>query len=142
MFSIYENWWGITLYVITLYIIYSIYQSVTTIQEGFESGNVVIPEELKKYACHGIKRTLEANNNLLEGYENAGAIGSLADVKSIINTLTSKWNEMDCERIVLENPLPVVHMLTTADVVEEVTERVTAQINAEIEAKKAGTRGT
>ena len=94
MFSIYENWWGITLYVITLYIIYSIYQSVTTIQEGFESGNVVIPEELKKYACHGIKRTLEANNNLLEGYENAGAIGSLADVKSIINTLTSKWNEI------------------------------------------------
>jgi len=133
--KIYQNWWGITLYAVVLYILYIIYREFTRIEEGLQSGNIVISDELKVYACHGIQRSLEANTKLIEGFEKAQAVGSLADTKSLIGIFTSKWAEMDCETLVKENPLPVVHMLDADDIREEITERVTAKINAEIEAK-------
>jgi hypothetical protein len=80
---------------------------------------------------------LESNRNLVEGYEKAHAVGSLADVKGVINTFMAKWNELDCETLVKENPLPVVHLPNMADLTAEVTERVTAKINAQIEANRA-----
>lgn len=137
--KIYQNWWGIALYAIVLYILYIIYRETTRIQEGLQSGNIVISDELKVHACHGIKRSLEANTNLIEGFEKAQAVGSLADTKNLIGIFTSKWNEMDCETIVRENPLEVIHMINADDIREEITERVTAKINAEIEAKKKDT---
>jgi hypothetical protein len=133
--KIYQNWWGITLYAVVLYILYIIYREFTRIEEGLQSGNIVISDELKVYACHGIQRSLEANTKLIEGFEKAQAVGSLADTKSLIGIFASKWAEMDCETLVKENPLPVVHMLDADDIREEITERVTAKINAEIEAK-------
>ena len=133
--KIYQNWWGITLYAVVLYILYIIYREFTRIEEGLQSGNIVISDELKVYACHGIQRSLEANTKLIEGFEKAQAVGSLADTKSLIGIFTSKWAEMDCETLVKKNPLPVVHMLDADDIREEITERITAKINAEIEAK-------
>ena len=134
--KIYQNWWGIALYVVILYTLYVIYHTVTNLEEGFASGNIVIPDQLKIYACHGIKRSLDTNNNLIEGFQKRDAIGSLADVKTVINAFTAKWNELDCETLVKENPLPVVHMLNVDDIREEITERVTAKINAQIEANR------
>jgi hypothetical protein len=133
--KIYQNWWGIALYTIILYVLYIIYRETTRIQEGLQSGNIVISDELKLYACHGIQRSLEANTKLIEGFEKAQAVGSLADTKSLIGVFTSKWHEMDCETLVKENPLPVVHMINADDIREEITERITAKINAEIESK-------
>jgi len=133
--KIYQNWWGIALYIGVLYILYIVYREFTRIEEGLQSGNIVISDELKVYACHGIQRSLEANINLIEGFEKAQAVGSLADTKSLIGVFNSKWNEMDCETIVKENPLPVVHMVNADDIRAEITERITAKINAEIEAK-------
>lgn len=127
------------MYTIILYVLYIIYRETTRIQEGLQSGNIVIADELKVYACHGIQRSLEANSKLIEGFEKAQAVGSLADTKNLIGVFTSKWHEMDCETLVKENPLPVVHMLNADDIREEITERVTAKINAEIEAKNKET---
>jgi len=131
-----ENWWGIALYVIVLYSLYILYRETTRIEEGLQSGNISIPDELKVQACHGIKRSLEANTNLIERFEKAQAVGSLADTKTVINVFTAKWNELDCETIVKENPLAVVHLPNVEDIREEITQRVTATINAEIEANK------
>ena len=131
-----ENWWGISLYLCVLYILYILYRETTRIEEGLQSGNISIPDELKVQACHGIKRSLEANTQLIERFELAQAVGSLADTKSVINTFTSKWHELDCETIVKENPLAVVHLPNVEDIREEITERVTASINAQIEANK------
>jgi len=137
--KIYQNWWGITLYVLVLYNLYIIYREFTRIEEGLQSGNIVISDELKIYACHGIKRSLEANIKLLEGFEKAQAVGSLADTKSLIGVFNSKWAEMDCETLVKENPLPVIHLVDADDIREEITERVTAKINAQIEANNKET---
>ena len=134
--KIYQNWWGIALYTLVLYILYIIYRETTRIEEGLQSGNVVISDELKVYACHGIQRSLQANTKLIEGFEKAQAVGSAADTKSLIGIFTAKWNELDCETLVKENPLEVIHMLNADDIREEITERVTAKINAQIEANK------
>jgi hypothetical protein len=135
--KIYQNWWGIVLYLGVLCILYNIYRLITRLEEGFSSGNIPIQEGFKPHACQGIKLSMEANKKLVERYEAAQAVGSLADVKEVIKIFSAKWLELDCDTILENNPIPVVHLPNMEDLTAEITKTVTAKINAEIEAKKA-----
>jgi hypothetical protein len=135
--KIYQNWWGILLYFFTFYLLYRLYKTTNDILEGFTTGNITIPEEYKSHACYGIRETLSANKKLIEGFREKHAVESLADTNSLIELLTTKWNQMNCEQVLAEHPMPHVHMPNMADLEEEIKKKVTAEIEAAIAAKEA-----
>ena len=135
--KIYQNWWGLALYFGVVCILYIVEREYTRVMEGFENGHTSMTETQKIYACQGIKYTIDANTKLIEGYTQSQAVGMLADTKKLLTLITGKWNEMNCEKLLLDNPMPVVHLPNVKELTAEITQKVTAKINAAIEAKKA-----
>ena len=135
--KIYQNWWGILLYCLILWTLYTIYNISNTTLEGFESGNIKVPDEYKAHLCYGIKQTLDGNKSLIEGLTERHAAESLEDVNNLISMLTGRWNEFDCETVLSGNPIPLIHIPNRADIEEAIKDKVTAQIEAAIAVKEA-----
>lgn len=135
--KIYQNWWGILLYILTVYVLYSLYKATNDVLEGFTSGNITIPEEYKSHACYGIRQTLITNKKLIEEFREKHAVESLADTTDLVELLTTKWNEFNCEQVLAEKPIPEIRIINKADIEESIKEKVTAEIEAAIAAKQA-----
>lgn len=135
--KIYQNWWGILLYVVSAYVLYSLYKAQNDILEGFTSGNITIPEEYKSHACYGIRQTLITNKKLIEEFRNKDAVESLADTTDLVELLTTKWNQFNCEQVLAEKPIADIRIINKADIEESIKNKVTAEIQAAIAAKQA-----
>jgi len=74
--------------------------------EGFSEDNVLSQMKNPFFACPVIKRNIQVNEGLIEGFRQADALESLENAKDLIRAFKDKYNELSCETSVFKNLIP------------------------------------
>jgi hypothetical protein len=74
--------------------------------EGFSEDNILSDMKNPFFACPVIKRNIDVNEGLIEGFTQNDSIHSLKNVNDVIKAFKDKYNELSCDTTVFKDIIP------------------------------------
>jgi len=71
--------------------------------EGFSENTDILHLKNPFFACPVIKRNIDVNESLIEGFTQNGAVESLQNTTDIISIFKDKYKELSCDTIVFKD---------------------------------------
>ncbi|NBP65358.1 MAG: hypothetical protein EBU66_11965 [Bacteroidetes bacterium] len=71
--------------------------------EGFSENTDILYLKNAFFACPVIKRNIDVNESLIEGFTQNGAVESLQNTTDIISIFKDKYKELSCDTIVFKD---------------------------------------
>jgi len=94
---------SILIILITMILILQMWPNVV---EGFSEDNILSDMKNPFFACPVIKRNIDVNEGLIEGFTQNDSIHSLKNVNDVIKAFKDKYNELSCDTTVFKDIIP------------------------------------